>query len=130
MGSCEYYEALSAELGCPTDGYLLNFAANFCYQFEAGKEKFSAEGQTFLDGTKQCLQEKLEATPSLNCNTIAEVAGKNHATCYLQNNFCHLGLSDQFNLFKIALPSLLDPALASTGRAIVPECIRQNLSGR
>ena len=81
----------------------MGYGYYFCHRYDINYDKFSWQGQMWINSVKLCLQNDL--LPVLNnkanydCDTLKSFAFSTHAKCYLGNNgefysICDLGLSD------------------------------------
>jgi hypothetical protein len=126
LGTCSYYDALSSELSCSNEtGYLMQFGARYCHQFDENFSRFSLNGQRVLTEIRTCLQEELEKTPELTCGNVKAVAAESHVYCYRQARFCQMSFLDQFTLMQIVAPAILDPDLRAAVKRIERECLAE-----
>lgn len=112
--SCNWYrECLEKAHPCSgsdTD-YAIEYAEKFCSLYQEHYQKFSSNGQAWINAVRKCLQ--VELVPllrqwrSLSCSYIRDTAFKSHTTCYVNpdkrvnvlNSFCYLSLSDRYQVF-------------------------------
>ncbi|MEQ1724209.1 MAG: hypothetical protein ABL930_13645 [Pseudobdellovibrio sp.] len=109
IGSCEYYSCLEQSQNCGEEGYYQHFGLHYCKKYQAKADRYKDEGKIFLQNIRFCLQEKLEQLEALPmCGSIKNVAIKTHEDCYRENNFCDLGLADQFRIKWMAKREFFD----------------------
>jgi len=127
LGSCDYYDSLSSELGCSSSGYLQSFGAHYCRRFDQEAARFSERGREALDAIRLCLQQSLENVSKLTCGNVLAVAAESHGPCYRQGHFCEMNIWDKVALMGIVFPALLDPTLNRAIRKIESDCLSEDV---
>ena len=96
--------------------YGIKFAEKVCNLYNESYNKFSPQGQRWIDGVRKCLQLKLvplvDTTHDKTCAELKSTAFKSHSPCYLNPDqsalsYCDLSLNDQHKVFwtiKSAFP--------------------------
>ena len=106
-GLCEYYRCRERSAQCGSDEYLEGFVGRYCDRFATVTEpKVSPRAAQWLHDVRQCLVTELEwnTDDSTSCEDIERVGIDSHATCYVDNGFCELGIGDWF-----AIVHTIDP---------------------
>ena len=99
--SCEWYRnCLEKKYPCEgsRNAYSVTYAKTFCRMFEELSDKFSADGQKWMDGVRKCLLVALVPLlrPWTNptCSEIRESAIASHTPCYLNPDKDVLSICD------------------------------------
>ncbi|CAF1365554.1 unnamed protein product [Rotaria sp. Silwood1] len=128
--SCEWYkDCLEKKYQCESTeaAYALSYANKFCELYSTSYNKFSENGQTWIDAVRKCLQMKL--VPLLRpfitttCEEIRDTAFKSHTECYvypkqgdLLLSYCFLNVFDWWRVFWIVKEAMIDvPYQSLTG---------------
>lgn len=110
LGRCDYYGALSDELGCADEGYLRAFGERYCRAFESAEARFSEAGRKTLVGIRLCLQLELEKhRERLDCKIVKGIARQTHLDCYKRHGFCGMEYWEMAQTLQIVAPALDDP---------------------
>lgn len=92
---------------CGADAYLKGFVSRYCDRFATVTEpRVSQRAVQWLKGVRQCLVSELEweTDDQPTCAEIERIGIDSHATCYVENGFCELGIGDWF-----AIVHTIDP---------------------
>lgn len=105
--SCQDYLKLHSQSQCSKNHYLKNFAFKYCNRYEKNKDRFSLQGQIWIENVKQCL---LKSTISSfksadSCQEIAQKAFQDHSYCYVKYGYCALSSKDKHAVFLTVLDS-------------------------
>lgn len=126
--SCNWYiDCLERRYPCQgtSAGYALEYATKFCNLYTDRKDKFSSNGQRWIDAVRKCLQVELvpliRPFQNANCSTIRDKAFASHTPCYLNPSssapsLCDLPALDWLRVFwtiKSAFIASKSIALAS-----------------
>ena len=130
LGSCSYYDHLSAALSCPADGYLLSFGARYCKKFERDMSRFTRAGWETVSAIRFCLQQKLEATRELSCANVGAVGTASHVDCYVEGGFCEMDFWDSAALTSVVWPALLTSEMSGVPAQVERECLTRRHSDR
>ena len=92
---CSFYsDCLEPTFECGPDGYPMGYGFKYCNRFLEEKDRFSAEGQEWIDGTLVCLKQALVPTVNspdgITCDNVKKTAFDSHVDCYIENGFCDL----------------------------------------
>ena len=128
IGTCAYYQTLSASLGCSPSGYLLSFGYPYCQKFVDQEPFYPASGRAVLDRIRTCLETTLENTPALNCQNVETIAPQSHVSCYVQSGFCQLDVLEQAVIAITIAPSLLgNSGLEMTAVQVQDLCLQSDI---
>ncbi|XP_062611868.1 uncharacterized protein LOC134273654 [Saccostrea cucullata] len=96
--------------------YAINYGLKFCSLYENHYQRFSSEGQQWIDAVRGCLQVALvpllRPFLTISCGEIKEKAFNSHLGCYtnpLKNapSFCDLSFMDKWRIFYTVIPGLM-----------------------
>lgn len=87
--------------------YAINYGEKFCKLYDETYDKFSNEGQQWVDNVRKCLQNSLapyiRPWSDSNCDEIEKIAFDSHTPCYVKpgsaKGYCSLSKIDQFKVF-------------------------------
>lgn len=107
--NCDFYSCLDNEYNCGPNGYPLGYGLKYCQAFIDDADKFTSQGQVWLEKVRLCLQQALVADDNCesSCTAIWNDAFNSHAACYVNNGLCDLPPSDWVALAEVVgLPTL------------------------
>ncbi|KAF7350997.1 hypothetical protein MSAN_01661900 [Mycena sanguinolenta] len=106
--NCSFYvDCLEQRYHCGPSGYPLGYGEKYCTKFQTHRATLSANGQTWMLATMQCLQEALvsDAIGALNattsCAALKDKAFATHANCYVSSGVCKLPFADWHAILEI-----------------------------
>ncbi len=142
--SCEFYKScLETVVPCGPKGYALSYGQYYCNKFKRIEPKLSLRGRSWLQTTRQCLQQKLAGDlilrwqlgdlQALQCGEVRSEAYTQHPVCYteLDNSICFLDPIHDLPLIlsvyeKRELEKLSD---INQARRVVEICLKQDYDG-
>lgn len=126
IGSCEYYLCREKNRPCNGDGYFIAFGYKYCTKLlNKLLPKVKSETQDWLNNTAKCLQEQADRIPdSFSCSDIKKEAIKGHGSCYEDNGFCSLSLSDKMKILKAISPSLKVRGVLPASFQVLHHCLQ------
>ncbi|XP_076468062.1 stanniocalcin-like [Babylonia areolata] len=90
-GGCEFFNCFEERLPCGRDFYMQRYGNYYCRRFQRYMANFTAEGQTFLLDSQQCITESLleyYRRNDLNCHELEHAAIALIRPCYIRHGFC------------------------------------------
>lgn len=123
IGSCDFYRALSKEMGCGPDSYLTRFGDHYCRRFDQVHDYFSDDGNRVVEDIKICLQIAIDSVRELNCENVHAIAVQSHIGCYQQAGFCEMKVRDKAVLAQTVASSVFDPTLRGTIGKVINSCL-------
>ncbi|OZJ06316.1 hypothetical protein BZG36_00725 [Bifiguratus adelaidae] len=96
LTSCDFYSCLEDQYHCGPNGYPIGYGLKYCEKYTANADKFSTQGQQWIDNVRLCLQQDLlkDANCNSNCTAVNDDAFASHAGCYIQSGLCSLPPTD------------------------------------
>lgn len=107
--TCDFYLCMESKFSCDVNGYFLSYGYRYCRKtMEAEETKdFSPEGYSWLEKTRQCLQERLlSESEGRDCKEIKKKSTEQHVDCYYQSGFCELSMKDKRKIYGSLASSL------------------------
>lgn len=105
--SCLFYtDCMENKISCGSDGYALKYGREICLHYFNRLNFFSAQGQTWIRQTMNCLQQAL-VIPLTNCNStcasLDDIGYNSQSTCYFDSGLCGLDWQDWIEIFTIVM---------------------------
>ena len=107
--TCDYYQCLSAELGCGSSHYLTRFAGRYCQAYLENADLFSQTARTWLQQVRLCLQSELNDVSASSCSAAARAGWASHFNCYDSLGFCDLPRADKISIVWMERKALWEP---------------------
>jgi len=105
LDDCSFYvNCLESRYKCGPTGYPLQYGEKFCEKFSSNRSLLDSNGQQWMINTMHCLQTALVFDAIANattCQALEDEAFGTHASCYIDNGLCSLGLHNWVAILEI-----------------------------
>lgn len=121
---CDFYSCLEQKMHCGEDNYLQSIGRKYCLKYYNHYDGFSKRGQNFIDGTFNCLTDKLlEKSHHKYCPRLKHLAVNDHVNCYFKNGYCNLSVGDKLKVLNVIKSSFVHSEIVEAGIQLINKCL-------